>query len=121
LAAAAGDRMAARAAWHEFFRTHDAFLLPTVFCVAPPHDHTPQDARTIPTPAGNRPFEHIFPWVSFATLTGLPATVAPVGQTRGGLPVGIQVVGPYLEDATPIDVAGQLAELVGGFKPPTGF
>jgi len=37
------------------------------------------------------------------------------------LPVGVQIVGPYLEDATPIDVAGRLAEVIGGFTPPKGF
>ena len=60
-------------------------------------------------------------WISFATLAGLPATTAPVGLTRSGLPVGIQIVGPYLEDATPIDLAGRLADLLGGFRPPKGF
>jgi amidase len=118
---ASAARTAARALWQEFFKTHDAFLLPTVFCAAPPHDHTPQDARSIPTPGGKRPFDHIFPWISFATLAGLPATVAPVGQTKDGLPVGIQVIGPYLEDATPIDVAGHLSAVLGGYKPPQGF
>jgi amidase len=44
-----------------------------------------------------------------------------VGLTRGGLPVGIQIVGPNLEDATPIDVAGRLTELVGGYQPPPGY
>ena len=33
-------------------------------------------------------------WISFATLTGLPATTAPIGLTRDGLPVGVQIVGP---------------------------
>jgi hypothetical protein len=35
-----------------------------------------------------------------ATLTGCPATGRPSGLSRSGLPVGLQVVGPYLEDAT---------------------
>ena len=38
-----------------------------------------------------------------------------------GLPVGVQIVGPYLEDATPIDLAGRLADVVGGFRPPPGY
>ena len=46
---------------------------------------------------------------------------APVGLTPGGLPVGLQIVGPYLEDATPIAVAGHLADVIGGFKAPPGF
>ena len=61
------------------------------------------------TPRGERPYLDICFWTSFASLAGLPATTAPVGLTPGGLPVGVQIVGPYLEDATPIDLAGRLA------------
>lgn len=35
-----------------------------------------------------------------------------------GLPIGVQVIGPYLEDRTAIDVAGMLDELTGGFRAP---
>jgi hypothetical protein len=30
-------------------------------------------------------------------------------------------MGPSLGDATPIDIAGKLADLVGGFTPPPGY
>jgi amidase len=60
-------------------------------------------------------------WISFATHTGLPATVVPVGLTKAGLPVGMQVIGPYLEDATSIDVAAKIEEVLGGFRSPKGF
>jgi len=120
--AALAGRMAARAIWQEYFETHDAFLLPVSFSPAFHHDHAPDIAnRVIPTAQGERPYrDHLF-WISFATMTGLPATVAPVGRTREGLPVGIQIMGPYLEDATPIDVAAGMAELVGGFEQPPDF
>ena len=51
----------------------------------------------------------------------LAATAAPVGRTAQGLPVGLQVLGPYLEDATPIDFADRMSTVVGGFVPPPGF
>jgi amidase len=106
----------------EYFRTHDAFLLPTAFVPAFPHDHTADmDKRTLTTPKGPRLYQDILFWISFATLTGLPATTAPVGLTRDGLPVGLQILGPYLEDVTPIDLAGKLADVVGGFRPPKGY
>ncbi|OLD24165.1 MAG: hypothetical protein AUI18_10380, partial [Candidatus Rokubacteria bacterium 13_1_40CM_2_70_45] len=121
-AAAVGRRNAARAVWQEYFRTHDAFLLPTAFVAAFPHDASPRMFdRRLATPEGARQYLDLLFWISFATLTGLPATTAPIGLTRDGLPVGVQIVGPYLEDATPIDVAGRLAEVIGGFTPPKGF
>ena len=116
------NRMAARALWQEYFETHDAFLLPVSFLPAFPHDHShPFWDRRLPTSDGLRRYEDLLFLISFATLTGLPATVAPIGRTRDGLPVGIQIIGPYLEDATPIDVASKISEVVGGFRPPEGY
>ncbi len=119
--AADNARMAARAAWQEYFRTHDAFLMPTAIVPAFHHDHRERSQRVITTPDGPRAYDDVMYWISFATLAGLPATSAPVGRTRAGLPVGMQIMGPYLEDATPIDIAGRMADVVGGFQPPPDF
>jgi amidase len=116
------DRMKAREAWRDYFETADAFLLPVSFLPAFPHDHSqPFYGRVLSTSEGPRRYEDLMFWISFATLAGLPATVAPIGKTTDGLPVGIQIIGPYLEDATPIDVAAKMAEIVGGFEPPKGY
>ena len=112
------QRMDARAIWQRWFRTHDVFLLPVVFTGAIPHGPT---GGPIPTAEGNRPYMDLLWWIAFATLTGCPATTAPIGRTRSGLPVGIQIIGPYLEDATPIAFAARLADVVGGFEAPAGF
>jgi amidase len=115
-------RRRARAIWQDYFRTHDAFLLPTALVPAFPHDQAGTALmRVLATPRGERPYPDLCFWISFASLAGLPATTAPVGLTADGLPVGIQIVGPYLEDATPIDLAGRLADVIGGFRPPPGF
>jgi amidase len=118
---ARGKQMVARAAWQDYFRTRDAFLLPTAFVPAFKHDHEPWSKRALDTPEGPRPYMDLSFWISFATHTGLPATVVPVGVTKVGLPVGAQIIGPYLEDATPIDLAEKMEELLGGFRPPKGF
>ena len=117
--AAVGVQYAARLCWAGYFRDHDAFLMPVDFVTAFRHDHSPDMmARKIATPAGPRPYLDMLKWIFHATLTGNPATVCPVGRTPEGLPCGIQILGPYLEDATPIDVAGRIAEVTGGFVPP---
>jgi amidase len=115
-------REAARAVWRDFFATHDAFLSPVTFVPAVRHDPSqPQEMRRISTPEGERSYFDLIRWIGIATMTGFPATAAPVGTTAAGLPVGIQIMGPLLEDATPIDLAGKLAALLGGFRPPPGF
>jgi amidase len=119
--AAANRRVAMRLTWQHFFGDHDAFLMPTDFVPAFPHDHSePSSARVLSTPAGPRRYMDQLFWASFATMTGLPATVAPVGVTTAGLPVGIQILGPWLEDATPIFVA-QALERDFGFRVRRGF
>ncbi|HKV05422.1 MAG TPA: amidase family protein [Candidatus Acidoferrales bacterium] len=115
-------RLAFRAVWEEYFNSVDVFLLPTAFTTAIPHDYTPPDARVIPTPEGDtRAFVDMVTYISPATLTGCPATTAPAGLSRSGLPVGLQIVGPYLEDATPIAFSQLLAREIGGFQPPGGY
>ena len=120
--AACRDQMIHRGAWQAYFKTHDAFLLPTAFTTAFEHVQTePLEMRSIATSLGTRAYTDLLYYISFATMTGCPATVAPLGLANNNLPVGIQIMGPYLEDATPIAFAGHLAEVYGGFSVPPGY
>ena len=56
-----------------------------------------------------------------ATLSGQPATAFPLGLTRAGLPIGLQAIGPYLEDRPPIHFATLLEREFGGFRCPPGY
>lgn len=115
-------RMKSRIIWQDYFKTHDAFMLPVSFIPAFSHEHSqPFWNRRLATLQGPRKYEELYFWISFATLPGLPVTVAPIGLSPGGLPVGVQIIGPHLEDATPIDVATKMTDVTGGFKPPPGF
>jgi amidase len=111
-------RMSARAAWSRYFNDIDVFLCPANFTPAIPHDSRPFEERTITTPEGERPYQNQPFWISHASLPGLPAVVAPIGRTSGGLPVGAQILGPLYEDNTPITFAELLAEVIGGYEPP---
>jgi amidase len=111
-----------RAQFAEFFQHHDALLLPVVPVAAIPHDHSqPLAARTIVVNGERRSYHDLFSWIGLATMAYLPATVVPVGRTRGGLPVGMQIVGAYLEDRTTIDLAGHVTRIVGGFEAPPAY
>jgi amidase len=110
-----------RARLAEFFGGLDALLMPVAVVPAIPHDHTePMQDRTIAAAGGARSYLDMFGWLGLATVAHLPATVVPVGRTPSGLPVGIQIVGPYLEDRTTLAVARCIEELLGGFTPPPG-
>jgi amidase len=111
-----------RALWQEYFKETDVFLMPCSFTVAFHHDHKGDlNSRILDTPDGKRPYMQLMPWMVTATLTGCPATVAPIGVSSSGLPVGIQMIGPFWEDATPIEFAALLGREIGGFKTPPGY
>jgi amidase len=115
-------QMNSRTLWHEYFQSYDVFLLPTAFSVAFPHDHgTPGENRRVETSNGKQPMDVMGYWAAFANLSGLPATVAPIGKTPAGLPAGIQIVAPMWEDGTAIEFAALLADLVAGYTPPPGY
>ena len=109
-----------RAAWRAFFEEVDVVLMPVVPVPAIPHDQGASLAtRTIDVDGSRRSYLDLFNWIAPATAAHLPATAAPVGLTGAGLPVGLQIVGPYLEDATPIAFARALTRAgIAGFRPP---
>jgi amidase len=119
---AAMQREQERAQWERFFQSYDVLLCPVTGNAAIPHQHegTPV-TRTLAINGKPAPYYALMSWISMATSAHLPATVVPVGRTRSGLPVGLQVVGAYLEDHTTIDVAARIGEIIGGFVPPERF
>jgi amidase len=64
--------------------------------------------------------EQIF-FAGLASLSYLPATAAPIGLTRDGLPAGLQIIGPEGQDLTTIEFARLLAAEIGGFVPPPAY
>ena len=115
-------RLGFREQWQKYFDDVDVFLSPAAFTVAFPHDHSePSSKRTIATSAGPREYGDLLRWIAVPTLTGCPATVAPSGHGAGGLPVGVEIMGPFWEDATPVTFAKLLAREVGGFQAPQGY
>jgi amidase len=115
-------RLQMRRRWEEFFVKFDAMLLPVMPCPAFAHDHSEPMSNRMATVGGEqRSYWGLTTWMAPAGACYLPVTVVPVGMTSNGLPVGIQIVGPYLEDLTTLDIGKHLLELMGGCPHPQGF
>jgi len=114
-------RQIIRQKWLDFFQDVDVLLCPVACVPAVLHDHEYVYDRKIKINEVDRPYLDLMGWASLATVAYLPATVVPAGRTHDGLPVGIQIIGPYLEDRTPIHVAKLMEDIVGGFVPPPDY
>ena len=116
------ERARIRRAWAAFFEDHDVLLCPVV--ARPPFLHHQAGSfgtRTIEIAGVERPYRDLTSWAVLVGMAYLPATVVPVGRTADGLPIAVQIVGPYLEDRTTIDVARHVVERIGPILlPPSG-
>lgn len=120
--AANGGRTRLRAQWRELFKTFDAVICPVMPTAAFPHDHAPdQEQRRISIDGEAHVYTDQLAWPGIATLPGLPSTAIPTGFAPDGLPVGVQIVGPFLEDRTPLKLAELIEREFGGFVPPKMF
>jgi len=111
-------RSGLRARWLALFEDVDVVLCPPMPTVAFPHDHSPQFARQLDIDGVKVPYNDQSVWAGIALLSGLPATTIPISRTEDGLPIGMQIIGNYLDDRTTIAFAGLVEREFGGFTPP---
>jgi amidase len=108
--------------WLDFFNDYDLLLCPAAASAACPHDSVGErHQRTIlvdgkPVPTTDQLF-----WAGISTLVGLPTTVAPIGLTGSGLPVGVQIIGMGYDDLACIGFADLLEREYYAFVPPPGY
>jgi amidase len=67
------------------------------------------------------PYKGLALWTGVASVAGLPVTTMPIGLGVSGLPVGVQIIGPCLEDRTTMMFAELADREFGGFVPPPAF
>ena len=104
-------QLACRRQWGRLFETFDIVLAPVMGVVAFPHDASPFNDRIHVINGLQTPYAAQIAWPAMATLANLPATAFPAGTTRGGLPIGLQAIGPYLEDRTTLAFVRLMEEL----------
>jgi len=107
--------------WRELFREWDVVVCPVFPVTAFPHDHAEMDTRRLRIDGEARDYAEQSLWITPASLAGLPATAMPIGLGVSGLPVGVQVVGPCLEDRTTLAFATLAEQAFGGFVAPPAF
>lgn len=101
-----GQRERYRAAYRTFFRQWDILLVRITMVCAFPHT---EDRHTLSVNGMTVPYglQDVYP--GLCNLSGHPGTAFPVGRSAAGLPIGMQAIGAYLEDRTPVRFAALVA------------
>ncbi|HEY1710899.1 MAG TPA: amidase family protein [Rhizomicrobium sp.] len=103
----------------DFFKRYDAIVMPISMVTAFPHLHEGGFSdRVLDLDNRQVPYADILNWISLATSLHAPALAVQAGQTAQGLPVGIQIVGPWNAEDRLFDYAFAVEEGLGGFAPP---
>jgi aspartyl-tRNA(Asn)/glutamyl-tRNA(Gln) amidotransferase subunit A len=104
LAANDGARLDYYQSWIDFMKDFDLFVSPTLPCTAF------EAGSSFPASIDGRSMTYLS-WTAFTypfNLTGMPAATVPVGFDSEGLPVGLQLVGRWRDDATVLKAAAAL-------------
>ena len=109
-----------RAAWAGLFERYDAVLAPVMPTAAFPHDTERSIMeRTLDVDGTAVPHLMLIAWCGAIGAMLLPVVTLPAGLTPSGLPVGVQMIGPFLSDARLLRIAEVLDQAAGpGFTPP---
>ena len=77
------------------------------------HDHSePMVGRNMLVNGEERSYLETSYWSNLIIISDLPSTVVPIGFLKSSLlPVGIQIVAPFLQDLTSIEVGKMLENL----------
>jgi amidase len=119
-ARANANRQRQRAAWATLFQRYEVVLAPVMPTTAFPHDIAGTIAdRVLDVDGTAVPHLIAMAWCGAIGSALLPVVTLPIGPTPAGLPVGIQVIGPFLSDLRLLQIAELLQAAAGtGFTPP---
>ncbi len=111
-----------RLLWDQFFEDWDVMICPAAASAAFPHDQQGErHERTILVNGRKVPTTDQLFWAGYSGGYYLPSTVAPMGLTGEGLPVGIQIIARQYADLTSLRFAELLEREYCAFVPPPGY
>ncbi len=88
-----------------WFDDVDLVVTPTLARPALPVDHDPREPIEIEGRVLDEPRASWYPYTHPFNMTGHPAITLPTGWTEAGLPVALQIVGPWLADGRVLHAA----------------
>lgn len=115
-------RQQQRQVWASAFDDLDVVLAPIMPTPAYPHDtEREMIERTVAVDGTDISHLVMLSWCGGIGAMLLPVVALPAGRTPAGLPVGVQVIGPFLQDRRLLRTAEALDGAAGGFVPPPGY
>ena len=96
-----------RYAWKTVFEQYDVVICPP--SCTPAVTHAVAAAPAIMVDGVEMARDGLVGWSAISKIARLPATVMPMTETSDGRPLGVQIIGPYLEDHTTIALARMLS------------
>ena len=113
------ERARLQLVWAKFFESFDVLVCPVTLLPAIEHHQDGNwGTRRIAVNGAERWYLELEGWPALIGSVYLPSTVVPIGQTKAGLPIGMQIVAPYMRDRTCLKVASLTTDTCGGYIPP---
>jgi len=114
-----GIRSSIISEWESFFESYDFLLCPMAFGPAYKRgklgEPITEEGKTMVYA------NYVWPFTACFNASGHPGMNIPLGLNEQGLPLGVQLVGPYWSEKEMIHFAKQLVKLTPGFIRPEGY
>jgi amidase len=105
--------------WEQFFESYDLLVCPMSY--GPAHQRGKTGAAIHYDGKKFVYFDYAWPYLSCFNASGHPGINIPLGLGKEGLPIGVQVVGPYWSEPDLIQFAKLVCEFTPGFVRPEGY
>ncbi len=105
--------------FHDFFKAHDFILCP--MGVGPAFEHCKKGDSIVVDGKKVDYWDMCLTYAFVANVLGIPALMVPLGTSAEGLPIGLQILGPYCSERDLLHFGRQLMPFIQGFKAPKGF
>ncbi|MGB9113949.1 amidase [Bradyrhizobium sp.] len=105
--------------WERFFQDYDFLICPSGFGPAYPRTKVGNKLHYEDTELVYA--NYVWPFMGCFNASGHPAMNIPIGLGKEGLPLGVQLVGPYWSEPELITFAKHASQLSEGFVRPAGY